>query len=266
MSNEDNLVLFKNVRFSRRGREICSDLTLSVPKGKITVIMGPSGAGKSTLLGLICGQLKAERGVVNVFQNNVGLLSRKEVYQLRGRMGMMYQNNALFTNLTVFENVAFPLREHTNLPEDVIRCVVKMKLETVGLRGAIDLLPSELSGGMARRVALARAVVMDPELMMYDEPFTGLDPITMGVIVALIKHLNEALNMTTVVVSHDVAEAASIADYMYVLADGGVIGQGVPSEMMHSDEPQIKQFMQGLPDGVVPFHYPARDYAEDLLL
>jgi phospholipid/cholesterol/gamma-HCH transport system ATP-binding protein len=180
-------------------------------------------------------------------------------------MGMLFQSGALFTNINVFENVAFPLREHTNLSEELIRKVVLMKLQAVGLRGARYLMPSELSGGMARRVALARAIVMDPELIMYDEPFTGLDPISMGVIVQLIRKLNNALKMTSVLVSHDVAEAASIADYIYVISDGKVVGQGTPAELQKDQNPHVQQFMHGLPDGVVPFHYPAKEYAEDIL-
>ncbi len=265
MNKCDDVVVLQQVSLQRRGTLIFQDVDLQVPRGKLVVIMGPSGAGKSTLLNLITGQLVADTGSVTVFGQDINHLSSAALYALRKNMGMLYQNNALFTNISVYENVAFALREHTRLPESIIRDVVKIKLETVGLRGAIDLMPSELSGGMARRVALARAIAFDPNLILYDEPFTGLDPITMAVIVQLIRHIHDALNMTTIIVSHDVPETARIADYIYLLAEKKIIAQGEPEQLLQSEDPWVKQFMHGLPDGVVPFHYPTKDYAEDLL-
>jgi len=227
--------------------------------------MGPSGSGKTTLLRLISAQLRPESGKVFVNDIDIHALQTKELYQLRRSMGMLFQSGALFTNLSVFENVAFPLREHTQLPEEMIHDLVLMQLETVGLRGAHGLMPSELSGGMSRRVALARALVFNPQLMMYDEPFTGQDPITMGVLVKLIKHLNDILGLTSIIVSHDVAETASIADYIYVIAAGKIIGEGTPQQVLHNESPIVRQFIQGLPDGIVPFHYPAiHKYIQDL--
>jgi phospholipid/cholesterol/gamma-HCH transport system ATP-binding protein len=263
-NNSERLVVIENLRFQRDSRVIFDHIDLTIPRGKITAIMGPSGTGKTTLLRLIGGQLKPHKGTVQVNGDLVHKLRRKELYRIRRKMGMLFQNSALFTNLSTFENVAFPLREHTKLPEDLLRDIVLMKLQAVGLRGARDLMPSELSGGMARRVALARAIALDPELIMYDEPFTGLDPIALGVIVKLIRELNDALGMTSVIVSHDVQEVASIADYIYLIADGQIIGQGMPAQLQTDTTPQVQQFMQGLPDGVVPFHYPAKDYAADL--
>jgi phospholipid/cholesterol/gamma-HCH transport system ATP-binding protein len=260
-----NFVSIRGLYFNRSGRTVFSDIELNIPRGKITAIMGPSGCGKTTLLRLIGGQLKPERGSIQVDGKVVNRLSRVQLYELRRKMGVLFQSGALFTNLSVFENVAFPLREHTELPDFMIRDIVLMKLQAVGLRGAKKLMPSQLSGGMARRVALARAIALDPELIMYDEPFTGLDPIALGVIVELISDLNKALGITTILVSHDVEEALSIADYIYVIASGKIIGQGTP-EKVHADrDPEVQQFLQGLPDGVVPFHYPAIDYAQDLL-
>jgi phospholipid/cholesterol/gamma-HCH transport system ATP-binding protein len=252
-----NFVSIRGLYFNRSGRTVFSDIELNIPRGKITAIMGPSGCGKTTLLRLIGGQLKPERGSIQVDGKVVNRLSRVQLYELRRKMGVLFQSGALFTNLSVFENVAFPLREHTELPDFMIRDIVLMKLQAVGLRGAKKLMPSQLSGGMARRVALARAIALDPELIMYDEPFTGLDPIALGVIVELISDLNKALGITTILVSHDVEEALSIADYIYVIASGKIIGQGTP-EKVHADrDPEVQQFLQGLPDGVVPFHYPA---------
>ncbi len=251
--------------FLREKRAIFSDLSLRIPKGKITAIMGPSGTGKTTLLRLIGGQLKPDQGDVVVDGYSVPSLGRKQLFELRQRMGMLFQSGALFSELNVFENVAFPLRVHTKLPEDMIRDLVLIKLESVGLRGARDLMPSELSGGMGRRVALARAIALDPELMMYDEPFVGQDPITLGVLVKLIRQLNDALNMTTVLVSHDIDECLSIADHVCVLSGGKVLVQGAPEEILQSDLAEVKQFIQGLPDGPVPFRYPANDFAEDIL-
>lgn len=259
---------FVNIRglyFSRNGRAIFSDVELNIPRGKITAIMGPSGCGKTTLLRLIGGQLKPERGNIHVDGKLINKLSQAQLYELRRKMGILFQSGALFTNLNVFENVAFPLREHTELPDFMIRDIVLMKLQSVGLRGAKNLMRSQLSGGMARRVALARAIALDPELIMYDEPFAGLDPIALGVIVKLISDLNKALGITTILVSHDVEEALSIADYVYVIASGKIIGHGTPEKVHIDKDPEVQQFLQGLPDGVVPFHYPAIDYKQDLL-
>lgn len=260
----DNFVVVQGLTFNRGERVIFDNVNLTIPRGKVTAIMGPSGTGKTTLLRLIGGQLKPDRGTIQVNGYLIHKLSRKELYTARRTMGMLFQSGALFTSLSTFENVAFSLREHTKLPEALIRDIVLMKLEAVGLRGAHNLMPSELSGGMARRVALARAIALDPQLIMYDEPFTGLDPIALGVIVKLIRELNDALGMTSIVVSHDVQEAASIADYMYLLADGKIIGQGTPAALQADQSPQVQQFIHGLPDGVVPFHYPAPNYAQDL--
>ena len=228
--------------------------------------MGPSGTGKTTLLNLMGGRLKPDSGSILVHNQNVHQLSRKGLYRLRRRIGVLFQEGALFTDLDVFENIAFPLREHTHLPENMIQNLVKMQLNAVGLRGALHLKIHQLSGGMARRVALARATVLGPELMLYDEPFTGQDPISRGVLVKLIKDLNEALGLTSVLVSHDVPETAQIADYIYILAGGLIIGEGKPEELLNSKEPQIKQFTHGFPDGPVAFHYPAKSYQEDLKL
>jgi phospholipid/cholesterol/gamma-HCH transport system ATP-binding protein len=260
----DELIRVDNVGFSFGGRPIFDGLNLSVPRGKVTAIMGPSGCGKSTLLNLVGGRLKAGSGMVTVDGVEVTRLSLKNLYQLRKRMGMMFQTSALLTDLSVYDNVAFPLREHTELSEALIRHVVLFKLQMVGLRGARDLMPAELSGGMARRVALARAIALDPMLVMYDEPFTGLDPISMGVSVKLIREINDALGMTSLVVTHDVAEGCSIADYVYLIGHGEVIGHGTPQAMQASDSSEVRQFMGGLPDGPVAYHYPAGDYRRDL--
>ncbi len=250
----------------RRGSRLIFDgVDIDIPRGKITAIMGPSGSGKTTLLRLIGGQLRPDSGSIRVDGRPLAGMRRDELFALRRRMGVLFQSGALFTDLSVFENVAFPLRVHTRLPEAMIRDLVLMKLEAVGLRGARRLMPSELSGGMARRAALARAIVLDPELILYDEPFAGQDPISMGVLVRMIRLLNDALGITSVVVSHDVPETASIADLIYVIADGKVIGRGSPEELMQDEHPRLRQFMKGLPDGPVPFHYPAGDYFEDLL-
>lgn len=261
----DPWVEIKNLKFSRGDRLIFDGIDMKVAPGKITAIMGPSGTGKTTLLRLIGGQLTPDEGTILVNGQNIHELSTKELYQARRQMGLLFQSSALFTHLSVFENVAFPLREHTRLNESMLRDIVLMKLEAVGLRGAQDLMPAQLSGGMARRVALARTMALDPELMMYDEPFTGQDPISMGVLVKLIKSLNQLLHTTTIIVSHDVEETCSIADYVYLISEGSIIGQGTPSELKQSTDPAVKQFMHGQPDGVVPFHYPARDYKEELL-
>lgn len=260
-----DFVNIQGLYFSRNGRNVFSDIELNIPRGKITAIMGPSGCGKTTLLRLIGGQLKPERGNIQVDGKLINKLSRAQLYELRRKMGILFQSGALFTNLNVFENVAFPLREHTELTDFMIRDIVLMKLQSVGLRGAKNLMPNQLSGGMARRVALARAIALDPELIMYDEPFTGLDPIALGVIVKLISELNKALGITSILVSHDVEEALSIADYIYVIASGKIIGHGTPEKVHIDKDPEVQQFLQGLPDGVVPFHYPAIDYNQDLL-
>lgn len=259
------LVSIRDLTFFRGARKIFDGVDMDIPQGKITAIMGPSGTGKTTLLRLIGGQLRPSSGSASVDGRIVHQLRLGELYELRKRMGMLFQSGALLTDLSVFENVAFPLREHTKLPEPIIRNLVLMKLEAVGLRGARDLMPNQLSGGMARRVALARAIALDPLMIMYDEPFSGQDPISMGVLVQLIHDLNEGLALTSIVVSHDVKETASIADYIYLISDGKVVGQGTPDQIERSQSPWVQQFMHGLADGPVPFHYPARDYASDLL-
>ncbi len=259
-----DLVEVKQLTFTRSDRVIFDGINLQVAEGKITAIMGPSGSGKTTLLRLMGGLIQPDAGKISVAGHDIHRLKRKELYQARKKIGLLFQSSALFTHLSAFDNVAFPLREHTSLSESMIRDVVLMKLEAVGLRGAAELMPSELSGGMARRVALARTIVMDPQLMMYDEPFTGQDPISMGVLVRLIKRMNELLNMTSVIVSHDLTETCSIADYVYVIADGKVQGEGTPAELQSSSDPFVKQFIHGEADGVVPFHYPARSYEEEL--
>jgi phospholipid/cholesterol/gamma-HCH transport system ATP-binding protein len=258
-------VELKGVSFKRGTRSIFNNVDIRIPRGKVTGIMGPSGSGKTTLLRLMGAQLRPSSGEVWVNGQNLPQLSRSDLFDARKQMGVLFQSGALFTDLDVFENVAFPLRVHTKLPEDMIRDIVLLKLQAVGLRGAVELMPDELSGGMKRRVALARAIALDPQILMYDEPFVGQDPIAMGVLVRLIRLLNDALGITSVVVSHDLAETASIADYLYVVGDGQVLGQGTPQELMHSDNPRIRQFMTGEPDGPVPFHYPAPDFREELL-
>jgi len=260
-----NYVEISDMTFMRGDRAIYSNVNIDIPKGKVTAIMGPSGTGKTTLLRLIGGQLKPDSGKIVVDGHNVPGLGRSELFDVRSKMGMLFQSGALFTDLSVYENVAFPLRVHTDLPEDMIRDIVLMKLQAVGLRGAKHLMPSELSGGMARRAALARAIALDPDLVMYDEPFAGQDPMAMGVVVQLIRLLNDALGHTSIVVSHDVQEAASIADYIYVISGGEVIGRGSADEVMNSDLPMVRQFMQGLPDGPVPFHFPAPSLEDDFL-
>lgn len=256
-------ITLKDVVFSRSGRRIFDGVTLDIPKGKITAIMGPSGTGKTTLLRLIGGQLRPDSGQIQVAGHEVPKLKRRDLYRLREKMGMLFQSGALFTDLSVYENVAFPLRVHTALPEDMIRDIVLMKLEAVGLRGARNLMPSELSGGMTRRVALARSIALDPELIMYDEPFAGQDPIAMGVLVKLIRDLNSSMGLTSVLVSHDVPESLSICHYACIIADGKVIGEGTPEQLREHPSERVQQFLKGEPDGPVPFHYPSGDTASD---
>jgi phospholipid/cholesterol/gamma-HCH transport system ATP-binding protein len=261
----DNIVEIHDVHYSISGRAIFSGLSLSIPRGRITAIMGPSGTGKTTLMRLITGQIKPDKGRVLFDGLEVPNLKRKDLYKARRRMGMLFQNGALLTDMDVFENVAFPLREHTKLPEPLIRNVVLTKLQSVGLRGAARLMPGELSGGMARRVALARAMATDPEVLIYDEPFTGLDPISMGMIVRLVRQMNYALGITSIVVSHDVEELAILADTSYIISSGKVVAAGSFLELKDHDSEIVNQFINGLADGPVPFHYPAGDYYEQLL-
>jgi phospholipid/cholesterol/gamma-HCH transport system ATP-binding protein len=258
------VALVRDLQYSIGGRRIFDGVDLEIPRGSVTAIMGPSGTGKTTLLRLITGQVLADRGRVEVEGQDVATLSRTEIYRMRRRMGMLFQNGALLTDLDVYENIAFPLREHTKLPERLLRHVVLTKLQAVGLRGAAGLMPAELSGGMARRVALARAIVMDPELLIYDEPFVGLDPISMGMVLRLIRRLNDTLGLTSIVVSHDVREISAVADLCYLVSGGRIIASGPPATLAGSEEEDVRQFMHGLPDGPVPFHYPAPDYARQL--
>ena len=260
----DAHIEIENLTFRRGARKIFDDLSLTIPRGKVVAIMGPSGTGKTTLLKLIAGQLTPDTGRILVDGEDVHRLPRRRLFALRQRMGMLFQSGALLTDLNVFDNVAFPLREHTNLSESMIRRLVLMKLQAVGLRGAREMMPAELSGGMARRVALARAIAMDPDMIFYDEPFVGQDPITMGVLVSLIRKLNVSLGLTSVVVSHDVEELLSIADYAYVISQGRVVAKGTAQVIRDSDDPYVRQFLSGLPDGPVPFHFPADDYQKDL--
>lgn len=263
--SQNSLVAVRGLSFSRGDNKIFTDVSMDFQRGKITAIMGPSGTGKTTLLKLIGGQLQPMQGTVTVDGNNVHRLRRSELFNLRKRIGMLFQSGALLTDMDVFDNVAFPLREHTQLPESMIRSLVLMKLQAVGLRGARHLMPNELSGGMARRVALARAIALDPMMILYDEPFTGQDPISKGVLVHLIKSLNETLGLTSIIVSHDVHETSAIADYIYVISDGKVIGEGTPYEIQHASSEWVQQFMDGSADGPVHFHYPARDLQDDLM-
>jgi len=247
-------------------RPVLRGIDMTIPRGKVVAIMGGSGCGKTTILRLIGGQLRQQSGEVRVGGQSVRDLSRDGLYALRRRIGMLFQFGALFTDMSVFENVAFPMREHTDLDEPLIRDLVLMKLHAVGLRGAAQLAPSELSGGMARRVALARAIALDPMLVMYDEPFAGLDPISLGVVGQLIRKLNDALGITSVVVTHDVYESLKIVDYLYFVSEGRIIAQGTPDEVRHSSDAFVRQFVEGMPDGPVAFHYPAVPYAEELAL
>ena len=261
----NNLIRIRDLHFSRGHSKIFNGIDIDIPQGKITAIMGPSGTGKTTLLKLIGGQLKPQKGTIHFHDENIPDLKTKKLYAVRKKMGMLFQSGALLTDMSVFDNIAFPMREHTELPEVMIRDLVLMKLHAVGLRGARDLMPSELSGGMARRAALARAIALDPEMILYDEPFTGQDPISMGVIVQLIRSMNESLGLTSVIVSHDIQDTLAIADKIYILSQGKIVGHGSPDEMNASDSPWISQFVHGLADGPVPFHYPARSYKDDML-
>ncbi|GAA0811752.1 phospholipid ABC transporter ATP-binding protein MlaF [Colwellia asteriadis] len=261
----EKLVQIENLTFKRGERVIYDNISLSIPTGKVTAIMGPSGIGKTTLLRLIGGQIKPDSGNIYFAEHNIPKLSRNDLYEVRKRMSMLFQSGALFTDMSVYDNIAFPIREHCNLPEYLIEKIVLMKLEAVGLRGAKHLQPSELSGGMARRVALARAIALDPELILYDEPFAGQDPISMGVIVRLIRSLNDALGLTSVVVSHDVPEVMSIADYIYIIADKKIIGHGTPEQIRQATSPLVQQFVRGEADGAVPFHYDAPNYKDELI-
>ena len=260
------LVEIEDVAFSYGAHEIFRDIDMTIPQGKIVGIMGASGSGKTTLMRLIGGQLHPHRGTVKVMGKVVNELSRGELFELRRRMGMQFQQGGLFTDLSVFENIAFQMREKTNLPENMINDLVLMKLNAVGLRGAAQLMPAELSGGMARRVGLARAIALDPALMMYDEPFAGLDPISCNVIGNLIRKLNDALGLTSIVVSYDAHEALKVIDYVYFIADGVVVAHGTTEDVKSSDHPFVHQFIRGQPDGPVPFHYKSEPYAKDLEL
>ena len=260
-----NAVELTDVTFGYdRRRPVLTGINMSIPRGRVVAIMGGSGCGKTTILRLIGGQLRQQAGAVRVGGREVAQMTRDELFDLRRRVGMLFQFGALFTDMSVFENVAFPIREHTDLPEPLVRDLVLMKLHAVGLRGAAQLRPAELSGGMARRVALARAVALDPMLVMYDEPFAGLDPISLGVVGQLIRKLNDPLGITSVVVTHDVYESLKIVDYLYFVSEGRIIEQGTPDEVRNSADPFVRQFVDGEPDGPVPFHYPARPYAEEL--
>ena len=265
VSESENLIEITDLCFSRGARQVFNGLNINIKRGRITAIMGPSGTGKTTLLRLITRQLIPDSGTIIVDGVDISTLSQEELYKLRRRFGMLFQNGALLTDISVFENVAFPLREHTNLSNRLIRHVVLTKLHAVGLRGAADMMPSQLSGGMARRVALARAIVMDPEFLIYDEPFVGLDPISMGVIVRLVRKMNDALDISSILVSHDVDEIATVADCSYLISDGKVAASGSPEELQKASSALVQQFMHGMADGPVAFHFEAPDYTEQLL-
>jgi phospholipid/cholesterol/gamma-HCH transport system ATP-binding protein len=262
-TNPDALVELRDIRFGYGERVILDGISLTIPRGKVTALMGASGGGKTTVMRLIGGQYRAQSGSLTFDGQEVASLNPTDLYAVRRRMGMLFQFGALFTDLSVFDNVAFPLREHTDLSESMIRDIVLMKLEAVGLRGARDLMPSEVSGGMARRVALARAMALDPELIMYDEPFAGLDPISLGTAARLIRQLNDTLGLTSVIVSHDLDETFHIADQVIVLANGKIAAQGTPDEVRNSTDPLVKQFVTAAPDGPVRFHYPGPSVAQD---
>jgi phospholipid/cholesterol/gamma-HCH transport system ATP-binding protein len=265
LNQSASIIEIRNLDYAVNGRAVFAGLDMDIARGRITAIMGPSGTGKTTLLRLITGQATADGGSIVVAGADMRTIRRADLYVLRRRMGMLFQNGALLTDLSVFENVAFPLREHTDLPERLVRELVLTKLQAVGLRGAADLMPSELSGGMSRRVALARAIVMDPEILIYDEPFVGLDPISLGVILRLIRRLNDALGITSVVVSHDVQEISTVADAVFLLSGGKVVAHGTPQQLQSYPSEIVRQFIGGLADGPVPFHFPAPDYFGELL-
>ena len=262
----DSAIEISDLHFSYGDLEIFRGLSLRIPRGHVVAILGASGSGKSTLLKIIGGQLRPSKGTVKVAGNDVHQLSSEDLYRLRLEIGMMFQNAGLFTDANVFDNVAFPIRENFKVPEELVRRMVLMKLNAVGLRGARDMMPNDLSGGMTRRVALARAIATDPSLMMYDEPFAGLDPISLNHICHLIRDLNEALGLTSVVVTYDVKEALNVADYAYVISDGTIVGKGTPKEIESSPSAYLKQFVNALPDGPVRFHFPAPPFEEDLRL
>lgn len=264
-SQSDNVIEVRDLHYSRGQRQIFTGLDIDIPRGKVTAVMGPSGTGKTTLLRLITRQIRPDKGTILVDGIDVAKLSRKGLYKFRRRFGVLFQNGALLTDVSVFENVAFPLREHTRLPNRLIRHIVLTKLHAVGLRGAADMMPNELSGGMARRVALARAMVMDPEILIYDEPFVGLDPISMGVIVRLVRKMNDALGISSVLVSHDVQEIATVSDQSFLISDGKVAASGSPDELSQTTSKLVRQFMHGMADGPVAFHFAAPNYAEQLL-
>ena len=262
-SNPESLVELRDLTFGYGERVILDNISLSVPRGKVTALMGASGGGKTTILRLIGGQNKAQKGQLLFDGQDVTPMNQSQIYAARRRMGMLFQFGALFADLSVFENVAFPLREHTDLPEALIRDIVLMKLNAVGLRGARDLMPSEVSGGMARRIALARAIALDPELVMYDEPFSGLDPISLGTAARLIRQLNDSMGLTSIFVSHEVEQTFAIADHVIILANGGIAAQGTPQQVRESMDPLVYQYINALPDGPVRFHYPGLSVAED---
>jgi len=261
----DNLIEIVDLDYSRGQRQIFQGLNITIKRGEVTAIMGPSGTGKTTLLNLITRQLRPDRGQIIVDGVDIATLNLTGLYELRKRFGMLFQQGALLTDISVFENVAFPLREHTKLPNRLIRHIVLTKLHAVGLRGAADMMPAQLSGGMARRIALARAMVMDPDILIYDEPFVGLDPISMGLIVRLVRKMNDALGISSVIVSHDVQEVATVADCSYLISGGKVAASGSPDELSNTSSELVRQFMHGMADGPVPFHFSAPNYVEQLL-
>ncbi len=265
MHNNNNIIEIENLTFARGDKIIFDGINLNIEQGKLTAIMGPSGTGKTTLLKLMAGLLTPDSGVIRFAGQDVNKFSKKELYQLRSRMGMLFQSGALFNDLNVFENVAFPLREHTNLKEELIEKLVLLKLHAVGLRGAAKLMPEHLSGGMKRRAALARTIALDPEVIFYDEPFTGQDPISLGVLAKLAKNINDSLQCTSVLVSHDVAETLAIADNIYLLSGGQVVASGTPFELQHNTSDIVSQFLYGKPDGPLSFHYEAKPYKDALL-
>jgi phospholipid/cholesterol/gamma-HCH transport system ATP-binding protein len=263
-NSSDNLIEIRDLHFAYGTRKILKGINLSIPRGKVVAILGASGVGKTTLLRLIGGQLRPDRGEVRIAGKVVHELDEAGLYELRRKMGMMFQMGGLFSDMTMFENIAFPMREHTDLPEDLIRDLVLMKLQAVGLRGARNLMPAELSGGMGRRVALARALALDPMLVMYDEPFAGLDPISLNVIGNLVRQFNDALGVSSIIVTYDVHESLKVVDYVYILADGAVLAEGVTADVFASQDPFVRQFIDALPDGPMAFHYPSKPYPADL--